>query len=94
MDEEQFEALRRWGAGLRLDDREEVRAAGKAIILLCEEVERLEIALWNERAAQHRSERVAAEEEHEPEAAERQPEAALRKRLKHLRRSTESPPAG
>jgi hypothetical protein len=49
MDEEQFAALREWGEGLILDDRAEVRAAGKAILLLCAEVERLEIALWNAR---------------------------------------------
>jgi hypothetical protein len=49
MDEEQFAALREWGEGLILDDRAEVRAAGKAILLLCAEVERLEIALWNSR---------------------------------------------
>jgi hypothetical protein len=51
MDEEHLAALRKWGDGLRLDDRDEVRAAGKAIVLLCEEVERLEMALWNVRAA-------------------------------------------
>lgn len=47
MDEEQFVALREWGEGLILDQRAEVRAAGKAILLLCAEVERLQIALWN-----------------------------------------------
>lgn len=47
MDEEQFAALRAWGEGLVLDERAEVRAAGKAILLLCAEVERLEIDLWN-----------------------------------------------
>jgi hypothetical protein len=51
MDEEQFAALRAWGEGLILDERAEVRAAGKAILLLCAEVERLEIALWNSRHA-------------------------------------------
>ena len=46
MDEEQFAALRRWGEGLRSDAREEVRAAGRAIVLLCDEVDRLEMELW------------------------------------------------
>jgi hypothetical protein len=47
MEEEQLAALRQWGEGLRSDAREEVRAAGKAIALLCEEVDRLELALWH-----------------------------------------------
>ena len=34
------------GRGLRMDDREEVRAAGRAIVLLCDDVERLEMKLW------------------------------------------------
>lgn len=47
VDEKQFEAVRRWGEGLRSDPREEVRAAGQAIFLLCAEVDRLERELWN-----------------------------------------------
>jgi hypothetical protein len=47
MEEEQFAALRHWGEGLRMDEREEIRAAGKAIVLLCDEVDRLELALWH-----------------------------------------------
>lgn len=39
--------LRRWGEGLTTDDREEVRAAGRAILLLSDEVERLHIDLWH-----------------------------------------------
>jgi hypothetical protein len=46
VDEEQFETVRRWGEGLRGDPREEVRAAGQAIVLLCAEVDRLERDLW------------------------------------------------
>jgi hypothetical protein len=46
VEEEQLTALRRWGEGLRMDDREEVRAAGRAIVLLCDDVERLEMKLW------------------------------------------------
>jgi hypothetical protein len=49
VEEEQLAALRRWGEGLRLDGREEVRAAGKAITLLCDEVARLELDLWHAR---------------------------------------------
>ena len=45
---DELEQLRRWGEGLRGDPREEVAAAGRAIVLLVEEVERLTLAAWNE----------------------------------------------
>jgi len=47
LDEEKLETLRRWGEGLTRDGREEVAAAGRAILMLVEEVERLHIDLWN-----------------------------------------------
>jgi hypothetical protein len=50
LDAEQIETLRAWGAGLETDEREEVRAAGKAITLLVEEIDRLMVDLWNLRA--------------------------------------------
>ncbi len=49
LDEERIEILRRWGAGLALDGREELRAAGKAITVLIEEIDLLLIDLWNTR---------------------------------------------
>jgi hypothetical protein len=51
VDEVQFEAVRQWGEGLQADPREEVGAAGKAIVLLCAEVDRLERELWNLKTA-------------------------------------------
>ena len=50
LDEERLEILRSWGIGLASDDREELRAAGKAITVLIEEIDRLQIDLWNARA--------------------------------------------
>jgi hypothetical protein len=47
LDEEKLETLRRWGEGLTRDGREEVAAAGRAILMLVEEVERLHVDLWN-----------------------------------------------
>ena len=41
LDEERLEILRSWGIGLASDDREELRAAGKAITVLIEEIDRL-----------------------------------------------------
>ncbi len=42
--------LRSWGEGLETSDRDELRAAGRAILMLIEEIDRLEADLWNERA--------------------------------------------
>jgi hypothetical protein len=47
LDEAKLETLRRWGLGLAEDPREEVRAAGRAILLLIEEVEHLHVDLWH-----------------------------------------------
>lgn len=58
LDEERIEILRRWGAGLALDGREELRAAGKAITVLVEEIDLLLIDLWNTRV--ERDERTGA----------------------------------
>ncbi len=52
LDEEKLEILRGWGAGLVSDDREELRAAGKAITVLIDEIDRLQIDLWNARAVE------------------------------------------
>lgn len=50
LDEAKIETLRAWGEGLSADARPEVRAAGRAITMLVEEIERLNVDLWNERA--------------------------------------------
>lgn len=49
LDEAKVETLRSWGEGLQDDLREEVRAAGRAITMLVEEIERLNIDLWHAR---------------------------------------------
>lgn len=55
LDEERLEILRSWGAGLAGDGREELRAAGKAITVLIEEIDRLQVDLWNTRVDQRAS---------------------------------------
>lgn len=47
LDEQKLEILRVWGAGLSGDEREEVRAAGKAIVLLIDEIEQLHVDVWS-----------------------------------------------
>lgn len=51
MDEDKLEQLRRWGAGLAGTEDEELRATGKAILLLIDEIEALHVELWNAKAA-------------------------------------------
>ncbi len=63
LDEERIEILRSWGLGLASDDREELRAAGKAITVLIDEIDRLHVDLWNARVVEPRP----AETEREPE---------------------------
>jgi hypothetical protein len=46
---DELEQLRRWGAGLQQDPRLEVSAAGRAIVLLIEEIERLHVSMWDHR---------------------------------------------
>ena len=49
LDVDKLGILRRWGAGLQADPREEVAAAGRAITLLIEEIERLHVLVWDRR---------------------------------------------
>jgi hypothetical protein len=49
LDVEKLGILRRWGAGLQADPREEVAAAGRAITLLIDEIERLHVLIWDRR---------------------------------------------
>jgi hypothetical protein len=60
LDEERLETLRAWGAGLSTNARDELRAAGKAILMLVDEIDRLEADLWNARAAAKQAEAAAA----------------------------------
>jgi hypothetical protein len=60
LDEERLETLRTWGAGLSTSARDELRAAGKAILMLVDELDRLEADLWNARADAKQAEAAAA----------------------------------
>lgn len=50
LDEERLEILRTWGSGLSTNARDELRAAGKAIVMLVEEIDHLQADVWNARA--------------------------------------------
>jgi hypothetical protein len=45
LEEDKLEALRRWGRALRESGAEESAAAGRAILMLIEEIERLQLKL-------------------------------------------------
>ena len=49
LDDEKLETLRSWGTGLSADDRDELRAAGKAILILVDEIEQLQVDVWHAR---------------------------------------------
>jgi hypothetical protein len=49
LDDDKLSLLAKWAAGLRTDSRPEVVAAGRAIEMLIDEVERLNVLIWEER---------------------------------------------
>jgi hypothetical protein len=68
LDEERLEILRTWGTGLSTSGRDELRAAGKAIVMLIEEIDRLQADVWMAgEAAVQRARLVAATPVPEPE---------------------------
>jgi hypothetical protein len=82
LDEEKLEMLRTWGEGLVSDGRDEIRAAGRAISMLVEEIERLHVDLWHARQDTAREMEMQSAESHE---SRRQPGLALQQRIKALR---------
>jgi hypothetical protein len=49
LDAEKIRLLDQWAEGLQSDDRAELAAAGRAILMLIREVERLHVQLWDQR---------------------------------------------
>lgn len=81
LDEGKIDQLRRWGSGLASAESEELRATGKAILMLIEEIEALHIDVWNAKAAQ-----VAVEPpSHDDEAAAPDLPRSLAARLRFSR---------
>jgi hypothetical protein len=82
LDEEKLEMLRTWGEGLLNDGRDELKAAGRAIMMLVEEIEQLHVDLWHAR-----QDAAKKAEIQRPESGEsrRQLGLALRRRISALR---------
>jgi hypothetical protein len=66
LDVEKLSLLGKWAEGLQRDQRAEVAASGKAILMLIEEIERLHVVVWDGRLNPAR----------EPEPEQPEPERA------------------
>jgi hypothetical protein len=92
LDEEKLEALRSWGERLRQTSGEEYAAFGRAILLLVEEIDRLNIDLWNARLQRQQEQLVESpliggEQEPEQDSVP----STLHKRLRRaLRRGSDT----
>ena len=78
LDDEKLETLRSWGSGLAVDGLDELRAAGKAILILVDEIEQLQVDVWHARQA------VPAPPENDGDAPVEPLDTALRSRLRRL----------
>jgi hypothetical protein len=78
LDEDRLEVLRTWGAGLSASGRDELRAAGKAIVMLIDEIDRLQADVWMAgEAAVQRARLEAAAAAQAPPEPEPEPEPEL-----------------
>ena len=83
LDEGKIDQLRAWGSGLVANGSDDLRATGRAILMLIEEIERLHIDLWNAKAAQDQGPQdLAAEEDEQVHASM---DRTLRARLSRVR---------
>jgi hypothetical protein len=83
LDEEKLEMLRTWGEGLLNDGRDELRAAGRAVLMLAEEIELLHVDLWH--ARQDTAKEAEMQPGAEPGESRRQLGLALQRRISSLR---------
>jgi hypothetical protein len=81
LDEEKLEALRSWGERLKQTSGEESVAVGRAILLLVEEIDRLNIDLWNARLQRQQEQLV---EIHPPRVEQEQERESVQPTL-HMR---------
>ena len=80
LDEQKIETLQSWAEGLLRDERSELRAAAKAILLLIEEIEHLHVDLWHARDEES-EEGAIVPDTVLPDAPEEAPAPTLREAL-------------
>jgi hypothetical protein len=85
LDEQKIETLQSWAEGLLRDERSELRAAAKAILLLIEEIEHLHVDLWHARDEESGAIVPDAPEVEEDEASAPTLREALARRLRAAR---------
>jgi hypothetical protein len=90
LDKERIELLRGWGESLADEPRDELRAAGRAILLLIEEIDRRQRGAWNERSMGSAATPLAAE----ADVTEEDVQSGLRARLAQLARRRRDDVAG
>jgi hypothetical protein len=83
LDEAKLATLRLWAEGLARDERDEMRAAARAILLLIDDVESLHMDLWHARG-------LGALAEEDPAAPESL-RSALADRLRRIRGDAPTP---
>ncbi len=83
LDESKLATLRLWAEGLARDERDEMRAAARAILLLIDDVESLNVDLWHARGLGE----LADEDPAGPETLR----SALAHRLRSLRSDAPTP---
>jgi hypothetical protein len=83
LDEAKLATLRLWAEGLARDERDEMRAAARAILLLIDDVESLHMDLWHARG-------LGALAEEDPAAPETL-RSALAHRLRSIRGDAPTP---
>lgn len=90
LDEQKIETLQSWAEGLLRDERSELRAAAKAILLLIEEIEHLHVDLWHARDEESESaeivpDAIVPDEDDLPEVPPPTLREALARRLRPAR---------
>jgi hypothetical protein len=84
LDEQKIATLRLWADGLARDERDEMRAAARAILMLIDEIELLHVELWHAGRLRGAAEAGEGEAPGEDEARGERPSlrSVLRERLR------------
>jgi hypothetical protein len=90
LDEDKLDALRRWGQALRQADGEESAAAGRAILMLIEQIDSLRLELCRTREQMSREDPVSSADAGDHLGPE-EPSTTLHQRLQRFRRRDPAP---